>query len=302
MTSKKSHRRPVRRQQALVRKKYLDPAKVLLLKQIGWGVLWLALAALFLTGIWYGTRIDALTLKEVYVVDGETVRAETIKEKVQNELDGEYGHFIPRRFAWFYPQETIIEAVGNIEKIKEVKVERLSGTELSVTFSEYKPEALWCGKAGEECFLVDKNGFAFATAPKLSGEGLLRFQKLGEEPVVKTNLMSGADFAEIKKLVQLLDASDWPVTKVEIDAVGDIFYILAGRSELRTSLRFGSDEIFDNLNSVRESEEFEHLKPGNFYYIDLRFGDKLYINENWPEVGEREEAEEVPEKDLETAS
>lgn len=301
MTSKKSSRRPVRRHQAPASKKYLDPAKVLLLKQIGWGVLWLSATALFLSGVWYGTRINALTVREVYVVDGETIRAEVIKEKVQSELAGEYGHFIPRRFAWFYPKETIVEAVGNIEKIKEVKVERLSGTELSVTFSEYKPEALWCGKGNEECFLVDKNGFAFATAPKLSGEGLLRFQKLGEEPVIKTNLLDSGDFAEVRRLVQLLDNSDWPVTKVEIDAVGDIFYILAGRSELRTSLRLSGDEIFDNLNSVRESEEFTHLKPGNFYYIDLRFGDKLYINENWPEVEkevETEEGEELMGEDL----
>ena len=47
--------------------------------------------------------------------------------------------------------------------------------------------------------------------------------------------------------------------------------------------------VIENLKTILVSEEFSHLKPGNFQYIDLRFGNKIFVNEE--EVGSVEENE-----------
>ena len=51
-------------------------------------------------------------------------------------------------------------------------------------------------------------------------------------------------------------------------------------------------DVVENLLVVLASPEFSHLNPGNFSYIDLRFGEKVFVNE----IGE------VPETETATSS
>jgi hypothetical protein len=37
--------------------------------------------------------------------------------------------------------------------------------------------------------------------------------------------------------------------------------------------------MINNLMAVISSPDFSHLKPGNFQYIDLRYGNKVFVNE-----------------------
>ena len=119
------------------RRFYLEPEKVMLIKQIFLGIFLLSLVSLILAGIWYGTRLPALTISQINVVDSQTIKAEMVKQEVEKVLSGDYFHFIPRKFSWFYPDEDLLSSVSNIERIKDVKIEKVSNTELNITFSEY---------------------------------------------------------------------------------------------------------------------------------------------------------------------
>jgi hypothetical protein len=258
---------------------YLEPGTVIIIKQILLGIFLFSLVALIITGIWYGSRVSSLTITNINVQDGQTIRGDLIKEKVEQVLEGEYIHLIPRRFSWFYPETEVLEKVQEIERIKDIRVEKKSGTELAVTFDEYQPFALWCNESNESCFFLDDKGFAFGKAPILSGESLVRYYKLGEEPQLKTNLISSDDFENTKEFSKLLANMSWFNTKIEIDAVRDVFYLLSDDSEIRATLTEKPAVTFSYLESLVRSKEFEHLKPGNFQYVDLRFGAKLYVNE-----------------------
>lgn len=258
---------------------YLEPGTVIIIKQILLGIFLFSLLALIITGIWYGSRIDSLTITNIKVQDGQTIRGNLIKEKVEQVLEGEYIRLIPRRFSWFYPEAEVLEKIQEIERIKYIKVEKISGTELAVTFDEYQPFALWCNESNESCFFLDDKGFAFGKSPALSGESLVRYYKLGEEPQLKTNLISSDDFENTKEFSKLLTNLSWFNTKIEIDAVRDVFYLLPDDSEIRATLTEKPAVTFSYLESLVRSKEFEHLKPGNFQYVDLRFGAKLYVNE-----------------------
>lgn len=261
------------------KKFYLEPEKVLIIKQVFLGIFLFSLVSLILTGVWYGTRLQSLTISDVGAVDSETIQGEVVKAKVAEVLDGNYWHFIPRRFAWFYPETEIYNKLAEIERIKDVRVEQVSNTELAVTFSEYLPYALWCNENNKNCHFIDKTGFAFGKAPELSGESLVRYHKLGGEPQMRTIIMSETDFDKTKKFSGLLASKGWYVVEVEVDSVRDVFYILSDKSEIRATLEADTDKTFGFFEALKNSKEFAHLAPGNFQYIDLRFGEKVYVNE-----------------------
>ena len=78
----------------------------------------------------------------------------------------------------------------------------------------------------------------------------------------------------------------WEVTKVEIDSAGDAYMTIVGGGEFKVSLKQPAKETVDNLLTVLGSEQFAHLTPGNFDYIDLRFGSKVFVNEETIDRGE----------------
>lgn len=261
------------------RHKRLDPNTVVLLKHIGIGVLVISIVALLLTGVWYGTRIQSLTITEVEASGGETIKHEEIERSVQGILDGEYLGFVPRRFAWFYPEEEVFNRVLETERLHNVRVVREGGTKLRVTYDEYVPYALWCNEGDGGCVFLDDQGYAFAHSPKLSGGTFLRFFTIGREIAVGESMIENQVLEKILEIVHLLSEQGWFISYVEVDQVGDVFLKVVGGGELKVSTEESPAKTVENLLVILASEEFKHIKPGNFQYIDLRFGDKVFVNE-----------------------
>ena len=272
------------------RRVLFDSNKLVLIKQIGKGFLVLCVVALVLTALWHGTRIQALTLVSVSIEGGETIKHNEIETKVKKGLEGEYLGFIPRRFAWFYPQTGIIKDLKTISRIHNISLVRGSGTELRVTFVEYSPHALWCVLIEQsDCLFLDQAGYSFGQAPQLTGGSFLRFIKTGEKPALGVSFVDPDSMTNITVLVKLLAEPNWFVSHVELDQVNDIFLKLVDGGELKVLMTDSPASVVDNLLVLLASEEFSHLKPGNFQYIDLRFGNKVFVNE------EEEEENAIPE-------
>ncbi len=262
------------------RRKHLDPGTVVIIKQVLIGISILSVVAVLVTIIWYVTRIDSLSITEVEAEGGLTIDKEIVEERVRQELEGAYFRLVPKRFSWFYPEESVLAGVNEVERIKDVVVEKESGTKLRVTYGEYLPDALWCGNEdGSECYFLDETGFSFSKSPQLSGASVLKYRELGEEPEKGVRPFAEEDYQITREFSDLLQGAGWFVSRIEIDSAGDVFYILSGKSEIKATLSDGAKEPFEYLETIRQSKEFEHLTPGNFQYIDLRFGSKVYVNE-----------------------
>ncbi len=261
----------------------LDPNTVVLLKQIGIGLLALSVVALLITAIWHGTRLAGVTINKIVVEGGETVDHGVVTAVAEDALNGEYLGLIPKRFAWLYPKTALIEALDQLDRVHNVVVERVSGTEINIAFDEYVPRALWCASVqGDKCLFLDKEGYAFAEAPTLSGGSFVRFVISGTEPQLDTVVASGTSaqpFETSLTLVTLLADQSWHVSHVELDQVGDAFLKVVDGGEFKVSLNDDPTKTVENLLVVLASEEFAHLAPGNFQYIDLRFGNKVFVNE-----------------------
>ncbi len=258
----------------------LNPSTILLIRQIIVGALIAAFFGLLTSSIWYITRIDALTIDTVTVHGGETIQHSEVESIVRSHIDGTYLKLVPRTFAFTYPHEEIITEVNKVHRIKNVRVVRSGGTELLVEFDEYVPHALWCKNSESAgCFFLDENGYSFAPAPTLDGGSFIRFISIAKDPSEYTKAFPEEEYKRVQELAQKFADAKWFVSKAEIDAAGDAFLTIVDGGLFKVSLKQSSDETVSNLLTVLGSENFTHIKPGNFEYIDLRFGSKVFVNE-----------------------
>lgn len=269
------------------RRRTVDPATRQLVLQIIGGIILFSLVLLLLTGVWYGSRVSTLTLHTITVEGGQTISHEQVRIAVAGTLEGNYFGLVPKRFAWTYPQESAILAAAAISRVKDPVVQRISGTELRVVIDEYIPFALWCKeeKDGEGCYFIDKEGVAFAVAPDLEGSSMYRFHSLGKEPAINESLRDRETLGSIVLVAESLE-SDFamPISEIELDMVGDVFYKVVGGGEIKMTTSQSPTKVIENLALVLSTDDFTTLKAGTFQYIDLRFGNKVFVNDTTPQV------------------
>ena len=259
-------------------KRRIHPDTVTLIKQIALGVMVVGVVALLLYGVWYGTRHPGVTIDTVNVSGGETIDHKIIEERVWQQLEGEYVRLIPRTFSYLYPRDDILSSLGDIDRIKEVTVDRVGRKKLDVSFVEYVASALWCSSDSEECFFVDETSFAFAAAPSLVGGSFLRYVTTEREPVLGASVVNNSELEVLTMVINELESRGWLVRSVDVDLVGDAYIDLAAGSEVKIALGEEAANTVANLDAVLQSEEFASLTPGEFQYIDLRFGNKVFVN------------------------
>ena len=262
---------------------------------------------LVLYGVWHGTRIERLTISEVIVSGGETISHEAVVADVTTVLEGDYARYIPRRFAWTYPEDEIMKKLTAVERVKDPQISR-DGKTLNVTLAEYEPAALWCSATEvKDCVFLDAAGYGFAVAPELSGGAFVRYALVGQSAKTGEDYTDFEDFLVLQDLITRLSQVGWPVALIELDQARDAFVYLSGGGELKVSLLLTPAETIDNLQTIRTTAQYIHLEPGNFAYIDLRFGNKVFVNEFGTPVEEVAEAiildeEEEGETETETAA
>jgi len=236
-----------------------------------------------LWGAWHVSRLPTLTIDRVLVQGGETLPLTQLQIEVETILEGSYWQFIPRRFVWLYPRAEIIAELSRVPRVKDVQVAR-DDTALLVTLSEHKPVALWCDAVGDTttCVFLNDEGRGFAVAPDLSGGAFVRYVRTGRSAEVDTTYAEAADFEQLQNFVELLGQFGWVVHTVELDQARDAFVHLIGGGELKITLMQSLEDTLSNLVSVLTADEYEDFSPVDFAYIDLRFGDKVFVSELGP--------------------
>lgn len=254
-------------------------AKQQYILQVVFGVLLLFLVVGIGWGTHHFTHLPEQQINKVKIEGGDTVNIKDLENLVWGELEGKYIGLIPRANKYLYPRHEVNESLLQYPRVKEVDVVR-DDQELSIKFSEYSPYALWCDEELGRCLLVDRDGFSFAEAPQLEGGVMYRFIVENSVLLERSHMLPApalertVEFAKSLKEVFGLEVSVITHTAAE-----DVFYRLQSGAEFRTSLRMEDAATLENLGSILNSDEFSHLTADNFQYIDLRFGNKVYVNE-----------------------
>jgi cell division septal protein FtsQ len=289
-----AHKRaPLRGQRARDRMRRRRVARILILLILGAGLL---------VGIWHGTRAEVVTLTTVDVSGAKTIDLAAVEQEVQTILNGSYLFIVPKRFRYTYPHDAIVTAVEHIPRIAHATVTHTSRTTLSVVLTEYTPYALWCanqvagssGSTGSNgCLFISEEGFAFAEAPSLQGATFLRYMTEKHNPEVGTSVASLEYMQATKQFTQALMSRHGMYVSVIVETKdGDVQYRVRGGGELFVSKNADAQKVFENLDAILASAEFKHITSGNFVYIDLRFGNKVFVKEfnDTPEIENNEQS------------
>lgn len=270
----------------VLRKKATTPSRRLTMLQLQLiiGFLIVLVVGLVATAIWYTTRIQTLQIAQVHVVGGQTIPHKVIEDKVTAALAGSYLKLVPKRFGLFYPKTEIEESIKMLDRVKNVQVERSGNQTVTVVFDEYTPYALWCEAFDSAtCFFIDSTGFAFAQAPVLEGSAFVRYVEEGSVPALDEYAFDSSFIDETKTFIESL-TEKLSLYVIYVSKVGeyDVEYTISGGGVIKVSQTIPMIESFKNLETILNSEEFIHIVPGSFQYIDLRFGDKVFVNEEPP--------------------
>lgn len=250
-------------------------------RQILYGVLLCTVIVLVGVGVWHVTRLPSVTLSTVSLSGGETVKHATVQAVVDEVLLGDYLKLIPYRFFLMYPREKILNAVGEIDRIHTVLVEREGRNTLKISFTEYAPFALWCQNDSESsCFFLSETGYAFSPSPALHGNTLIRHMIEDMTELEEKQVFAEDRFRSTHAFLGTLTSDlGLRVTDVTYTKDGDITLGINGGGKIYMRNDGAYDEALRNLETILHSEAFDHLEPGNFQYIDIRFGNKIFVNE-----------------------
>jgi len=251
-------------------------------RQILRGIVRLTVLVLCVGAIYYVTRLDYFSLKHINVVGGETISHDDVRRKIEDELIGSYVLLIPKRFAYTYPHNRIVDVVTKTSRIHDVTLTRSSRDTLTLSFEEYIPHALVCVSSIDtgSCFFVTKEGYVFDEAPRLEGGAFARHVLETDDEVGKGYMLSADLLARIDAFrARLNDELSLRVTMIEHKRSGDLEFVINGGGRILIAKDNDFNHTFENLTAVLASEEFAHLEPGNFNYIDVRFDNKIFVNE-----------------------
>ncbi len=234
--------------------------------------------------IFYAVRLPFVTISGVIVEKTDTVSKDDIMTRTDTFLRGSYFGFIPHRFSFLLPLGKIRANLLEIPRVANVTF-RTENDTLIVTVVEQLPDMLWCAsaEATSTCFYVEKNGRAYEKAPELAGSTLMRFVVSGMFPKAGDALLNDRARSLLVSMAKIIEERHgFHVSRIEYTQDNDAVLYLSGGGKLLLSTDGNLEETYANLASVLGSDEYSTLTPGNFEYIDLRFGSKVFVQkEKW---------------------
>jgi cell division septal protein FtsQ len=246
------------------------------------GTTFLTLASLVL-GIFFGSRLPIVSLSHISISGTETIPTGTVRTKIDAALAGSYFGIIPHRFMWMSPLEAITTQIESLPRVQRAEVYRVGRT-LNVSVREFAPHMLWCRDVSStsSCYYVDRNGKAYEEAPSLQGGTLIRYIVREQNPRVDEELLTKETRQNIDAVIaQLRTAHNLAVERVIIENDVDITFVLDTHARILFS-RLDIDASYQNFVSLLDSKEYQTLKRGRFEYIDLRFGNKVFVQKEPP--------------------
>ena len=258
--------------------------KRILWQRVGYTAMTLTAICLAYMAVFYTVRAPFFLLTDIVVAGTETVSIDQIKQQAEEKLRGSYFGFVPHRFSFFIPTKSIEESILAMPRIASAAF-RVENNALVITVIERSPDVLWCSDATatSTCFYVAKDGVAYEAAPSLSGTTLMRFVVSSSSPAVGAMLLSEHDRDLLIGIARIIETRHhFQVARIEYTADRDAILYLSRGGRLLLSTDGNLEDTYSNLASVLTSEKYSSLTPGHFEYLDLRFGNKIFLEKQVP--------------------
>lgn len=235
-----------------------------------------------LVGFIFGLRIKQINISDIRIKGSSTISKQTLKEFTQEKISGNYIFVFPKSNIFLYPKKDLqISLLENFKEIKETEVSFENFQSISVNIEERKPYSLYCGSyisTTTDCYFLDEDGLIFTKAPNFSGNVFLKyFGVLDTEDLIGGQFIPSKDFKEINFFLSSLSKINIiPIAFSVLDEKDFEVHLESGGKILFGRVQNLSD-VYENIQSVFDSEDFNEDNLPNLDYVDFRFGNKVYF-------------------------
>lgn len=239
--------------------------------------------ALLLCGAVVGlSYVPALQIRTIEVVGAETLDSGSIERLINAELDGHYAWIISKRNIFLYPKRLLNETLlSQYPVLASADVHASDFHTLEAFVVERQPRALWCPSTSSgqaDCYFMDENGVVYGQAPNFSEPVYVPYVGSTTGEGLPKQFLSAESFQALAAFVDAAQQklSSETVHAVSVDKNHDVDVSFESGFVLRFSLNDHGGDVFERFSLALTSEPFKAHPLGDFSYLDLRFGDKLY--------------------------
>ncbi|MDQ3014626.1 MAG: hypothetical protein M3Q73_02070 [bacterium] len=251
----------------------------LLLKIAGVFLILIALVV----GISWLSRLKMLNLSSIQVEGNAAVSAEEIEVIAQRHLEGMFYYLFPRSNKFFYNKDDILQdIITTIPRVKEVELSG-KGQTLVISILERAPAYTWCTgtpkKTKEDCYFIDNDGFIFSKAPTFSGNAYVAFYGLvqGETPI-GSSYLDKKTFLNLDGIIEFFKEKQIPTYALLASSNGNFELYFEQGGKLIFKNTQASTTVTSNVDLfMRDTKILSAAQLPLLDYLDVRFGNKLYV-------------------------
>ncbi len=233
-------------------------------------------------GIVFGLRAERINITDINIKGNSALATKALKGFAEEEISGNYALVLPKSSILLYPRKTLqATLLESFKEIKEVNVSYESLQSISINIEERVPHALYCGSqvsTTTDCYFLDEDGLIFTKAPEFSGNVYLRyFGALAGDTTIGNQFMLVEDFRETSFfLASLFELGLNPIIFSILNEDDFEIELLSG-GKIMFGKKQNLSDIYENIQSVFGSEEFDEDSLEVLDYADFRFGNKVYF-------------------------
>ncbi len=221
-------------------------------------------------------RAPFLRVTAVSVTGAQTLDVDEVKQFVEERIAGYYLFVYPKNDILLYPQTSIErELLSTYPILKHVEVHADNFHTIGVVLRERQPAAVWCAT---DCYLMDEDGVVYAPVQYTPTDQYITYSGRVSGEQMPKQFLTVDTFQALAALASALSQveSDDPVRQVVVDEHGDVRAYFQNDFLLIFSIKDQTGDVFERFTLARQAEPLVGKSLGDFEYIDLRFGDKLY--------------------------
>lgn len=235
-------------------------------------------------------RVPGVRIASIEVHGAQAISEDEVTQSIQEELAGTYFGLIPKDNTFVYPRRTIERALLDAyPRASSLTLAREGMQALVVSIVERQPHALWCGdivpsvadivaSINPRCFFLDATGFLFSPAPSYSGTPYHRFfGAIAESRVVGQPFLPEDEYRTLYAFMDSLSDGEVPVYGLLVIDDDELEVYLANGTRLLVRRGDDLNEVRTRIRSLMVSDEFAIYETADIDYIDLRFGNRVYI-------------------------
>lgn len=231
-------------------------------------------------GIHWVSYLPQYSISSVAVAGTQELSPQLVRTFVAAHLTPSTRPFLSPQNMFLYDPAGLARAIAAFfPRVASADVSRASmlATAITVTVRERQPFANWC--SGDECFVMDEEGFIFGSA---RGENIPPSSGYTFTGAVATSTGAvGHYFARghlpgLLALLRLLGQAGFSPQGARIEDDHDFSVLLSEGFALRASFGQDAGALARDLKLVLSSDALSG-KVSELEYVDLRFGDRVYF-------------------------